>query len=215
MLQNIILDVDGTLWNTTEVVAEAWNQAIEADGSSAVRVDAKRLQSLFGKPMNVIGELLFTDVDETTRERLLDACCVYEQEALHGGEHHLLYDGVAETMQALHAKGISLYIVSNCQSGYIELFLEKNALQNMVRDIECYGNTGKAKGENISLLMQRGGLLPEETVYVGDTMGDYEAAKEAGISFVFAEYGFGEVPDATRRITAFSDLLNDSHLIGH
>lgn len=207
MVKNIILDVDGTLWNTTNVVAKAWNAVIVADGSSAVRVDAGRLQGLFGKPMNVIGELLFTDVDADVRERLLDGCCVSEQKALYGNEDSLLYDGVAETMKTLHEQGISLFIVSNCQSGYIELFLEKNALQDVVKDTECYGNTGKPKGANIALLMQRGCLKPEETVYVGDTLGDYDAAMEAGITFVFAEYGFGDVPDAKERIQTFSDLL--------
>ncbi|MCH5268097.1 MAG: HAD family hydrolase [Lachnospiraceae bacterium] len=207
MIKNIILDVDGTLWNTTEIVAKAWNKAIESDSTSEVRVDAKRLQGLFGRPMNIIGEMLFTDVDETDRIRLLDACCEYEQKALHEGEYHLLYDGVAETMRTLHEKGISLYIVSNCQSGYIELFLEKNGLQDVVKDTECYGNTGKSKGSNISLLMERNGLSGEETFYVGDTMGDYEAAIEAGISFVFAEYGFGEVPEARERIQKFDELL--------
>ena len=207
MIQNIILDVDGTLWNTTEIVAEAWNEAIEADGATTICVDAKRLQGLFGRPMNVIGEMLFTDVDAADRARLLDACCEYEQRALHEGEYHLLYKGVAETMRTLAENGISLYIVSNCQSGYIELFLEKNKLEDVVKDIECYGNTGKSKGSNILLLMERGTLAADETVYVGDTIGDYEASKEAGISFIFAEYGFGDVPQADSRIQKFEDLL--------
>lgn len=207
MIKNIILDVDGTLWNTTNVVTKAWNEVIAADGSSAVRVDAGRLQGLFGKPMNVIGELLFTDVDTETRERLLDACCVSEQKALYENKNSLLYDGVAETMKTLNGQDISLFIVSNCQRGYIELFLEKNALQDVVTDTECYGNTGKPKGANIALLMQRNNLVPEETIYVGDTAGDYEAATEAGVDFVFAKYGFGEVPGAKQNILTFSDLL--------
>ncbi len=207
MIQNIILDVDGTLWDTTQVVAEAWNEAIRADGASAVHVDAKRLQGLFGRPMNVIGEMLFTDVGENDRERLLDACCACEQRVLHEGEHHLLYEGVEETMRTLAGNGVSLYIVSNCQSGYIELFLAKNKLQDVVKDWECYGNTGQSKGANISTLIQRQGIADDQTVYVGDTLGDYEASQEAGIPFVFAEYGFGKVPQAKERIARFADLL--------
>ena len=57
---NIILDIDGTLWNTTEVVAEAWKRAIAEEGyQDDIFVDASRLQSLFGKTMDVIADALF------------------------------------------------------------------------------------------------------------------------------------------------------------
>lgn len=206
--ENIILDVDGTLWNTTEIVAKAWNQAIEADGRSAVRVDGARLRLLFGKPMNVIGELLFTDVNETIREKLLEDCCQLEQITLREGKEKLLYPGVARTMcQLVQEQQKKLFIVSNCQSGYIELFLERNRLEEYVTDIECFGNTGKGKGENIKNLMARNGLSASETLYVGDTAGDQEASKEAGIPFVFAAYGFGEVKEYDIRIQEFQELL--------
>ena len=54
--------------------------------------------------------------------------------------------------------------------------------------------------------MERNGL--KDPVYVGDTQGDADACAEAGISFIFAEYGFGNVPDADMRIRRFSDLEN-------
>ena len=50
LVKNIILDVDGTLWNTTEVVAAAWNRAIQADGRTKITVDGARLRTLFGNP---------------------------------------------------------------------------------------------------------------------------------------------------------------------
>lgn len=207
MIQNVILDVDGTLWNTTEIVADAWNEAIEADRRSRVRATPKRLQQLFGKPMNVIGELLFTDVTEEVRDKLLDDCVVYEQNALDERELDILYPGVADTMEEMVRQGKKLFVVSNCQRGYIELFLEKNGFEDFITDFECYGNTGLSKGENIRQVMERNGLNPKETVYVGDTQGDYEATVEADIPFIYASYGFGQVEDAQQSITRFSELL--------
>ncbi len=207
-VNNLILDVDGTLWNTTNVVADAWNEAIAADGRSQVHATAERLQRLFGKPMNVIGELLFTDVSQEVCRKLLEDCCEYEQRALKRVDKDLLYSGVADTMKKLTMEqGRHLYVVSNCQRGYIELFLEKNHLEEYVTDIECYGNTGRGKGENIRLLMERNGILPEDTVYVGDTVGDQEASAEAGVDFIYARYGFGTVEDAAEEILNFSELL--------
>jgi len=207
-VNNLILDVDGTLWNTTNVVADAWNEAIAADGRSRVHATAERLQQLFGKPMNVIGELLFTDVNQEVCRKLLEDCCEYEQRALKHVNQDLLYSGVADTVKKLTLEqGRHLYVVSNCQRGYIELFLEKNHLEEYVTDIECYGNTGRGKGENIRLLMERNGILPEDTVYVGDTVGDQEASAEAGVDFIYARYGFGTVEDAAEEILNFSELL--------
>lgn len=53
--------------------------------------------------------------------------------------------------------------------------------------------------------MERNGL--RDVVYVGDTQGDADACRDAGVPFVFAEYGFGDVPDAKVRIKAFPELL--------
>ena len=102
--------------------------------------------------------------------------------------------------------GKRLFIVSNCQCGYIELFLEKNRLESLITDFECFGNTGMSKGENIRLLLERNGLKPQQTVYVGDTQGDYEATVEAGIPFILAAYGFGKVPQAKASIAHMEEL---------
>lgn len=50
----IILDIDGTIWNTTGIVAVAWNKAIEMSGLKAKKVNAQVLQQEFGKTMDTI-----------------------------------------------------------------------------------------------------------------------------------------------------------------
>ena len=104
------------------------------------------------------------------------------------------------------AKKYPLYIVSNCQVGYIETFLETMDLKEIFLDFEDYGRTGLPKGRNIQILMERAQL--DDAVYVGDTQGDYEATVLAQIPFIFAQYGFGEVKEATLQIQNFSQLLS-------
>lgn len=55
----IILDVDGTIWNTTEIVAQAWNRAIDESFPQVPHVTADILKGQFGKTMDVIGNNLF------------------------------------------------------------------------------------------------------------------------------------------------------------
>ena len=75
-----------------------------------------------------------------------------------------------------------------------------------IQDIECFGNTGKSKAENISLLMERNRLSKEKTVYLGDTELDRESAEKAGIAFIFAAYGFGSPKQYAAKIQALSEL---------
>ena len=41
--------------------------------------------------------------------------------------------------------------------------------------------------------------LIEDAVYVGDIQGDYDASKAAGVKFIHAAYGFGEIEDEVPR----------------
>ena len=76
------MDIDGTLWNTTGVVAKAWNKAIADCGFDAALVNASGLQKEFGKPMNVIADDLWPALSQGQKDRLMEQCCVREQEAL-------------------------------------------------------------------------------------------------------------------------------------
>lgn len=201
----IILDIDGTLWNTTGVVAKAWNKAIADCGFDSDQVNASGLQKEFGKPMNVIADDLWPALSQEQKDLLMKQCCVREQEALKENHEDISYPAVRDTIKAL-AQKFRLYIVSNCQSGYIELTMEKNKIADFISDHECYGDTGMGKADNLRLLVQRNAI--KAPVYVGDTQGDADACREAGVKFVWACYGFGSVQEFTAKVDRFDQLLD-------
>ena len=203
----LILDVDGTIWNTTGIVANAWNGAIDKNFPQVPHVTADILKGQFGKTMDVIADNLFGVLDADQKKELMQLCCTAEQAALVANREHITYPDVVETLQRLE-KRIPLFIVSNCQSGYIELVMEKNGITNLIKDFECFGNNGLSKDKNISLIVQRNGL--KKPVYVGDTQGDFDACKKAGVPFVWAAYGFGhpETNDYFAKIEKFIELEN-------
>lgn len=201
----IILDIDGTLWNTTGVVADAWNKAIEDCGFDAAQTTASGLQKEFGKPMHVIADDLWPNLSQEQKKILMKQCCVREQEAIESNTKDITFPAVRDTIKAL-AKKFNLYIVSNCQAGYIELTMRKNGIEPCVRDHECYGNTGLGKADNLRLLVERNAI--KAPVYVGDTQGDADACREAGVKFVWAGYGFGSVQEFTAKIDRFDQLLD-------
>ena len=105
----------------------------------------------------------------------------------------------------------NLYIVSNCQKGYIEAFLSYYKLNEYFIDFESAGNTGNNKADNIKLVMERNGL--NDAIYVGDTIGDYNASVENKILFVYAKYGFGKIGNSTYKINEFKELLKLCYIL--
>ena len=204
---SIIFDLDGTLWDSTYVVTRAWNDAIRRH-PGVKEVSHAQIESVAGLTLDEIGERLFPSSSEEEKRLLLHDCGENECSflAVSGGK---LYPGLEDTLKQLSPK-YRLFIVSNCQTGYIEAFFHAHGLGNYFTDYECAENTGLTKGENISLVIKRNGL--KAPVYIGDTLGDYQASKAAGIPFIHAEYGFGSVPQMTfslSRITSLPALLQE------
>lgn len=206
--KGIIFDMDGTLWDSAEGVASSWTEVVAKEYTPKRVITAEEIQSVMGKTMDKLSEAIFPTLPENERMELLEKCCNYENEylRLHGG---VLYPRLEETLQELQKK-YHLYIVSNCQSGYIEAFLEYYGFGKYFDDIECYGNNGLEKGDNIRKVVERNELT--EAVYVGDIQGDYDASKKAGIGFIHAAYGFGTVDADVPRIETFSELIEGNVL---
>lgn len=114
------------------------------------------------------------------------------------------YPGTAQVLAELR-KRHRLFIVSNSQQGYPELCIEKMGLTDCICGHMCFGDTGKDKGTTIRILMEKYGI--RTAAYVGDTQGDRESAKKAGIDFLWAAYGFGAVEDYTEKLDSPMDLL--------
>nr|MBQ8253078.1 HAD family hydrolase [Lachnospiraceae bacterium] len=202
MKKGIIFDLDGTLWDSAQAVVDSWNVVIDKMPDFHKRITVEDMESLMGKTMD---DIAYTYFDTVSRERaleILQACMDYENAYLEkvGG---ILYPQLEEVLGNL-SKDYFLAIVSNCQSGYIEAFLKHHGLEKYFDDTECFGNTKQEKDANIRLVAERNRL--EKAVYVGDVLGDYLSATKAGLEFVHAAYGFGEVPQAKYRIQSLTEL---------
>lgn len=199
----IMFDLDGTLWDSAQGVAESWNEVFREADASLPELTAEDVHRVMGMTMTEISEVLQPMMDPETRRVVFDRCCRYEVEYLydHPG---MLYPGLEETLRELRDMGYELAVVSNCQRGYVEAFLHSSGLGSLFIDYEEWERTGLSKGENIRLVMERNGY--EKAVYIGDTIKDQEAAKAAGVPFIHAVYGFGETVSPEGEIREITEL---------
>ncbi len=202
MKKGILFDLDGTLWDSSRQVAESWVLALKDLPEVKTVVTVESVQAVMGKSMEEIADIVFDGFNKARRMEFLEHCFDVENRYIreHGGT---LFEGLKEALAQLK-KNYHLYIVSNCQTGYIEAFLEYHKMRDFFEDFECYGATGRPKGENIRLVIQRNHL--EQAIYVGDTQGDYQAASFAGIPFVHARTGYGRIDGEAPYIESLSQL---------
>ena len=200
--KGIIFDLDGTLWDASTQVVPAWNSALSRHSELNKQITIDDMRGFMGKTIDVIAEIMFPEIELEKSVKILKECCNEEQIYLrkHGG---ILYPNLEDTLKLL-GQNYSLFIVSNCQDGYVQAFLDYYKLWNYFKDIEMSGRTGKSKGANIKIIIERNKLI--KSVYVGDTTGDLEGANYADIPFIYAEYGFGQIDEVKYSIDNISDI---------
>jgi len=204
-MANLIFDLDGTLWSTLGTATQAWNDALDTLRLTKFRITESQMLSQVGKPRSEILACLFPTFSKSQLEEMAEVSWKFSFKRISklGGK---IYLGVIQTLAQLHQEGHQLFIVSNCQRGYIEIFLNQSKTNNLFIDHECWGNTLKEKSYNIKLLMHRNQV--QDAFYIGDTAGDQIAANKAGVLFIEASYGFGELMNkGWPSIDSFEELL--------
>ncbi|MBR2715470.1 MAG: HAD family hydrolase [Ruminococcus sp.] len=202
-MKAVIFDLDGTLWDTSDAVVKKWNEVLREE-SINLKMTKEIMASLMGKNEDEIIDSFFSKLEKTHAKRVISRIFLSEQEYLRRCGANM-YDSVIDTLNILKKK-YSVIIVSNCQNGYINSFIEYYNLKEVLSDFECAGNTGLSKGENIKLTLKRNNI--EKAIYVGDTKSDELAANYANLPFVFASYGFGVSDKFDAVINSFDEIIN-------
>ena len=202
MKKSIIFDLDGTLWDSTGCVCAIWNRVLNKYEDISLMIAQETVSKMMGKTMDEIGKTLFPNLTEERRQQIIVDFGNEEVNYL-SQKGAILYEGLEETLQIL-SLDYNLYIVSNCQDGYVEAFLHAHQLKSYFKDYEMSGRTGLDKGHNIKLIMKRNVI--EQAFYVGDTEVDEEASRFAGIPFIYASYGFGKAKNPDMIIHSIKEL---------
>ncbi|MFQ9916797.1 MAG: HAD family hydrolase [Flavonifractor plautii] len=121
VFDGLLFDLDGTLWDSVDAICISWNRALERLAPEyAGTVTRARLLPCMGMLLPDILHRLVPELDQERMKPILEEVLSEENAyvAAHGG---VLYPEVEQTLAALSAR-CPLFLVSNCQDGYIEAF---------------------------------------------------------------------------------------------
>jgi phosphoglycolate phosphatase len=196
----LIFDIDGTLWNASSANAKGWNLGLEELGMSQ-RVTPRQIESVSGYPYEKCMDILLPG-ERVNHPELFSVFARREAEvvATDGG---VFYDGALDGVTRL-AREYRVFLVSNCEEWYLNLFLRFSRLGSVLSGTDCHGMSGMAKDEMLRRMARDYRL--NRPVYIGDTAADEEAAARAAMAFIHAAWGFGKPLGAPKSVSSFADL---------
>lgn len=201
-IDGIIFDVDGTLWESVTSMWMAWHEELKELGYE-YDFSVEKMRSLFGQLVYVFGDVLFPDQSVEERRALAKHCSERQLDKMRKNKLLYPYEGVVELIPVL-AKEYPLFIVTNANDGYAQLFMEFTHTEEYFTDFQHAGKPGITKAYNIRLIMERNHL--KNAVYVGDTTLDQQSSEEAGARFIWASYGFDPDVKNDWNLRSFHDL---------
>ncbi|MFA6076063.1 MAG: HAD family hydrolase [Negativicutes bacterium] len=207
---NYLFDLDGTLCHTAPDIMKTFSAALAEHDLDIPLPDN---YSFIGPPL---GEIMRRFIpakydDKFVATVVLSFRRLYFASAL---EQSLPYDGVVDTLTKLKESGKRLFVVTNKAVEPARRLLKLRGLLDFFEDVyspNVLPGKTMEKYESIAALIQNYSLNKPQTLYVGDTIGDIQAARKNAVAMVFAEYGYGKLTAAQvslpkYRIKNFSKL---------
>jgi phosphoglycolate phosphatase len=197
----VIFDIDGTLWDASRASAEGWNTGLAKLGINR-KVSAEQARSVAGNTYDKCIDILLPELRIKYPElrKMLEGCEIEAVKSI-GGE---FYDGVIEGIRTLTSES-KVFLVSNCQEWYLNLFFGFSCLKSVLTGFDCNGISGLPKNEMLARIKRD--YFLHNPVYIGDLASDETAAKLAGIDFVHAAWGFGKPERKTKTVNSFVELV--------
>ena len=186
----VIFDLDGTLLDTLQDLADSTNYALALH-----KLPARSLDEVRRFVGNGVGLLIHRAVPEGTPEEL-EARCLADFRA-----HYLLnmenrtapYACVQELLDGLNQAGIKLAVVSNKFDGAVKVLCHTYFGERVKVAIgESQGVARKPAPDTVLRALKELGAQPEKAVYVGDSEVDIQTARNSGLPCLSVSWGFRE-----------------------
>jgi pyrophosphatase PpaX len=207
-LKAILFDLDGTLVNTLRLFPQLIAQEfMKTPNQRKVKNYLRRLGTFYNVKQNGVwykhswfSFQLFRGIKADFRIswlRLLNGLLRVTWQFLKWDQEIHVFPQVPKTLQKLRQRGLKLAIVSNGSPGLLEKrFAPYLHLFDVLVDSRSIGHW-KPSPVPIQLAIRRLGVSTNEVIFIGDTIVDLLAAKQAGVKMILVKTGvFGLPPIA-------------------
>ena len=189
MIKSIIFDLDGTLLNTIEDLANACNYALTTLGYKTHEVE--KYKTFVGNGRYKLVERMLPE-DRRDMENIEKALKLFDTYY----EKHMIdmtkpYDGIMEMLDSLINRGINIAVVSNKPHEFTTEVV-KNYFRDRFKVVYGHKKNTKEKPDPWAVLevIEEFNVNKDECLYIGDSEIDINTAKNAGVKSVGVEWGF-------------------------
>lgn len=201
--RGVILDVDGTLIDSNDAHALAWQEALEAEGFEASFEQIRRLIGMGSD--NLLPEVTGLSKDSPTGQR------ISQRRGEIFKERYLpmlkAFPRVPELLQHMQDKGLELVIASSAKQDELGKLLELAGASGFVEEKTSSDDAEHSKPDPdiVQAALQKMGHAPHEVVMLGDTPYDVQAAQKAGVAIIALRCGGWTDPDLAGAIAIYYD----------
>lgn len=205
----VILDLDGTLVDSSADIASAMNHALRAYGIAEV-TDGQVAAALGGGPRILVTACLQAVGHPSDDHALVDAVLdkySAQYKAFPAVRTHT-YDTAATVLPALHERGVLIGVCTNKRTQIALSVLDSVGLGAYVGAVVGSDTTTapKPRPGHLTDTIAALGARERRVLYVGDTHIDRLTAEAAGVPYAQVAWGHPDVP-ADHHLSTFDDLL--------
>lgn len=189
----VMFDLDGTLMDSVPDLAAAVDKMLMLLGREPAGIE--RVRDWVGNGSRVLvrralaGQL---EHDGVADELADEALALFMQAYAGGHELTAVYPGVRDCLDWLRERRVKLAIITNKPAQFIEPLLEEKGLAGYFDWLVGGDTLPQQKPDPAALfwVMDKAGVAPSESLFVGDSRNDVRAAKAATVRCVALTYGY-------------------------
>ncbi len=189
----VMFDLDGTLMDSVPDLAAAVDKMLMLLGREPAGIE--RVRDWVGNGSRVLvrralaGQL---DHDGVADELADEALALFMQAYAGGHELTAVYPGVRDCLDWLRERRVKLAIITNKPAQFIEPLLEEKGLAGYFDWLVGGDTLPQQKPDPAALfwVMDKAGVAPSESLFIGDSRNDVRAAKAATVRCVALTYGY-------------------------
>ena len=193
MKKAVIFDLDGTLLNTLQDLADSTNHVLKENGEPVHTVD--EIRTYVGNGVHkLIERAVPADADPASIEKQFA-----EFKAWYG-DHSMIatkpYEGIPDLLDALRARGIRTGVCSNKFVGAVKPLIAHyfgdrfDVVAGSSETVPCKPDPTMIRGA-----LKEVGVSPADAYYVGDSLVDVQSGTQAGLDYILVSWGFGNTAD--------------------